>query len=432
MPLIQTSSEMAPRVGGDPSRPALPGRQLLQSAFQRRKTLSHLRLGDALIQERLITVVQRDAALAAQALERGRLLGEILVESGAVTAEVIRRVLVEQLGVPSVDLSRMKSDPDALEMIDAALARKYLVVPLYLDGARIAVAMENPLWWAALKDIETATGLGVDPAMAPRDALLAAVEEHYSGTALVVRAAVAAAAPTTLADVPDAISVAPMDARLRVMSARVLSIQEEERRHISRDLHDDVGQSLTALKFALHRLDPPLSEWGRSLHAECIGMAEAALDRVRQLASNLRPPQLDELGLEEALRWLVERQRAATGLAIKCHFNGLLARRVPPAIESACYRIAQEALSNVTRHAAASSILVAVEANAVTVTLTVRDDGKGMDPDAAIRGPGSGLGLIGMSERAALAGGELTVSGEQGQGTMVRATFPLGPAGAPS
>jgi signal transduction histidine kinase len=215
-----------------------------------------------------------------------------------------------------------------------------------------------------------------------------------------------------------------VDARLRVLSARVLSIQEEERRRISRDLHDDIGQSLTALKFGLFRIAPAPGTEAAAHHAECVALADTTLARVRQLAYDMRPPELDELGLEEALRWLVERQRAATGLDVKSHFNGLLGRRLPPAMASACYRIAQEALSNATRHAHASSILVVVEATADVLRLTVRDDGRGFDARAA-RKPTGGLGLISMSERANLAGGRLTIQGEPGQGTMVRAFFRL-------
>lgn len=215
--------------------------------------------------------------------------------------------------------------------------------------------------------------------------------------------------------------------RLRVLSARVLSIQEEERRRISSDLHDDIGQSVTALKFGLHRLASTSRLGGAAtkLVSECIGMADATLERVRQLAYDMRPPQLDEFGLEDALHWLVERQRASTGLDIKCHFNGLLNRRFELAKESACYRIAQEALSNASRHAGASSILVAVEASPRALTLTIRDDGKGFDARTVARRAvkSSSLGLISMDERARLAGGRLAVQSDPGQGTIIRAVF---------
>lgn len=221
--------------------------------------------------------------------------------------------------------------------------------------------------------------------------------------------------------------MATVTERLRELSARVLSIQEEERRRISRDLHDDIGQSVTALKFGLHRLaaSPRLSGPAAALASECIGMADATLERVRKLAYDMRPPQLDQFGLEEALHWLVERQRAATGLDIKCHFNGLLTRRFAHGMESACYRITQEALSNASRHADASSILVAAEASPRALTLTVRDDGKGFDTRSPARRAvkPTSLGLISMDERARLAGGKLTVQSDPGQGTIIRAVF---------
>jgi signal transduction histidine kinase len=339
------------------------------------------------------------------------LLGQILVEQGAITDEQLRGVLVEQLGVPSVNVASFPRDASCLQTLPAELARKFMAVALYRTGARVAVAMENPVWWEALREMEAATGLKVDAAMAARQDLLAVMGHSHAPSG--ERPAVEAE-PMTDND------------RLRVLSARVLSIQEEERRHISRDLHDDVGQALTALKFALHRLTPMVTGDAAEILSACIGLSDTTLERVRQLAHDMRPPQLDELGMEEAVRWLVERQRAATGVDIKCHFNGLLDRRFPEAMESACYRITQEALSNAMRHAEARSILVSLEASAHLLRLTVRDDGKGFD--AARKAlPACGLGLISMSERANLAGGHLNVGSEAGQGTMVRAVFPLEP-----
>jgi signal transduction histidine kinase len=217
--------------------------------------------------------------------------------------------------------------------------------------------------------------------------------------------------------------------RLRVLSARVLSIQEEERRHISRDLHDDVGQSVAALKFCLHRLAAMSKGPAAALVAECIAMADTTLERIRQLSRAMHPPELDALGLEEALRALVEGMRTATGLDVKCHFNGLLARRYAPEVESAAYRIAQEALSNATRHAQASSILLTVEGGASGLVVTVRDDGLGFDERNAKRRAlkSASLGLISMEERAELAGGKLTVHGNPGHGAIIRADFRVRP-----
>ena len=158
-------------------------REQLDGALVRRKTMSHLRLGDALVQEKVITAAQRDAALATQAADRRKLLGEILVESGAVTREELRRVLAEQLGVPSVNLATFPYESHAAEVISAHLARKYRVMPLFCTQTRIAVAIENPLSWEALQELEHFTGLKVDPVMAAHGDLIAAITKSYGEVA---------------------------------------------------------------------------------------------------------------------------------------------------------------------------------------------------------------------------------------------------------
>jgi hypothetical protein len=159
--------------------PRIVTRVELDSALLRRKTMSHLRLGDALVQENLITEVARDAALAMQGGDRRKLLGEILVENGAITREQVRQVLAEQLGVPSVNLARFEYDPEAVKAVSSELARKYLVMPLYRTDTRIAVGIENPLSWEALQELERFTGLKVDPAMATRADLVTAIARFY-------------------------------------------------------------------------------------------------------------------------------------------------------------------------------------------------------------------------------------------------------------
>lgn len=158
-------------------------REQLDSALVRRKTMSHLRLGDALVQENLITALQRDAALAMQAGDRRKLLGEILVESGAVTREEVRRVLAEQLGVPSVNLAAFPCDARAVEAISPQLAHRYMAMPLYRTQTRIAVAIENPLSWEALQELEQFTGLKVDPVMAAHGDLAEIITKSYGEVA---------------------------------------------------------------------------------------------------------------------------------------------------------------------------------------------------------------------------------------------------------
>jgi len=214
-------------------------------------------------------------------------------------------------------------------------------------------------------------------------------------------------------------------ARLRTLSKRMLAIQEEERRALSRELHDDIGQTMSALKIGLHRLTTTAVAAQPDLIAECLAAADQALAKLRYLAMELRPPQLDQLGLQEALEWLAERHGAASGLRIACKFGGA-GTRPSPAIESACYRIAQEALNNATRHAKANAVQMSVESDAARVTLVIQDDGVGFDEPAAralaIRS--GSMGLIGMEERAQLAGGALTLRTAPGAGTTVTAAFP--------
>jgi two-component system sensor histidine kinase UhpB len=214
--------------------------------------------------------------------------------------------------------------------------------------------------------------------------------------------------------------------RLRNLSKRMLAIQEDERRAISRELHDDIGQTLGALKIGLHRLESAAPPEQPVLLTECLGAAGEALDKLRQLAMDLRPPQLDQLGLKEALEWLAQRQSAASGLAVTFKSAGL-ETRPSAALESACYRIAQEALNNATRHSKATQVAISVESDGALLKLVVRDDGIGFDePSARQRVLRSGsMGLIGMEERAQLSGGRLKLRSVPGGGTTVSAIFPL-------
>jgi signal transduction histidine kinase len=213
--------------------------------------------------------------------------------------------------------------------------------------------------------------------------------------------------------------------RLRALSRRLLEVQEQERARLARDLHDDIGQVLTALKIRLETLargDP-----GASVRLlDCIENTHHALERVRQLSFALRPAQLDDLGLEAALRSHVQRQAGMGG--VKAHFE--LAGPSPavaPDVETACFRVAQEAMTNALRHARAANVWVRLAAGDGRLELTVRDDGAGFDLEAARRrgAAGASLGLVGMEERIAQAGGALEVRTAPGKGTVLLATFPL-------
>lgn len=215
--------------------------------------------------------------------------------------------------------------------------------------------------------------------------------------------------------------------RLQALSTRVLSVQEEERRAISREIHDDVGQSLTAIKIGLHHLARDAAEGARAQLSECVLVADATLEKIRALAQRIRPPQLDQLGLADALVNLVERQALATGIDIRCSLRGTEGRRAPVAIETACYRIAQEAISNAARHGNAALVDVGLEVEGNLLRVTIHDDGVGFDQDAArqVALKSGSLGLIGIEERAHLAGGRLRIRSVKGGGTTVSAIFPL-------
>jgi two-component system, NarL family, sensor histidine kinase UhpB len=218
--------------------------------------------------------------------------------------------------------------------------------------------------------------------------------------------------------------------RLHALSRRVLSIQEEERRTISRELHDDLGQTLAALKIGLHRLQAKGGQKDPDLLAQCLSATEEVIERLRTIARELRPPQLDPLGLADAMAWLAERQARVSGVKIECDVDGLDGARPPAGVENACYRIAQEAINNATRHAGAKAVKIALRRKNRELELSVRDDGRGFDPQLVRARASGNLGLTTMEERAQLAGGRLEIRSTKGRGTTITAVFPDWPGGA--
>jgi len=215
--------------------------------------------------------------------------------------------------------------------------------------------------------------------------------------------------------------------KLQLMSRRLVESQETERRHIARELHDEVGQTLTVAEMNLQAViqssctAPVTRRLQESLHA-----VERVLEQVRDLSLSLRPSMLDDLGLEPALRWYTNRQAALTGLQAEFQADAL-EDRLDPLIETACFRVAQEALTNIVRHAHARCVSLALRQRNGHLHLFVRDDGAGFDV-AAIRRQavqGASLGLLSMEERATLVDGVLDLKSALGQGTEVHAWFPL-------
>ena len=215
--------------------------------------------------------------------------------------------------------------------------------------------------------------------------------------------------------------------KLQLLSRRLVKSQETERRHIARELHDEVGQTLTVaemnLQVAMRSSCPaPL----RVRLKESLQAVERVLEQVRDLSLSLRPSMLDDLGLEPALRWYTSRQASLAGLQAEFRAEAM-EDRLDPLIETACFRVAQEALTNVVRHARAHTVAVEMHKQDGQLHLSVRDDGVGYDVAArreqAISG--TSLGLLSMEERATLADGGLECKSGLGQGTEVHAWFPL-------
>jgi signal transduction histidine kinase len=216
--------------------------------------------------------------------------------------------------------------------------------------------------------------------------------------------------------------VAEATTELRALSRRLLNVQEEERRALARELHDEVGQVLTGLALQLGE-----GSTSDARLEEALRIVADLTDQVRQLSIDLRPAALDRYGLLPALRSRLERYERQTGVRVDMRQEGV-ARRFPPEIEIAVYRIVQEALTNVARHAGVNSAEVRLFADDTALTASICDEGRGFRPG---EGAGAG-GLDGMRERAELLGGSLTVDAEPGGGVTITAELPLDaePSGA--
>jgi signal transduction histidine kinase len=202
----------------------------------------------------------------------------------------------------------------------------------------------------------------------------------------------------------------------------------EERRRLARELHDGPAQALAAALFGVDLAVAALERRPETARAELRHAREhvrEALDDVRQLISGLRPRLLEERGLMVAMQAL----GGAPGLwgpVVSVETGGLTADdRLPPEIELALYRIAQEAVSNARSHGAASRVAVTIETRPGAVRLTIADDGRGFDRDQSVGAPGRGEGIAGMIERAEALGGRLQIASVPGEGTRIDVTLPL-------
>jgi len=215
--------------------------------------------------------------------------------------------------------------------------------------------------------------------------------------------------------------------RLRNLSGSLQSLLEEERTRISREIHDELGQALAALKLDLSSTRRSLVSIGLTEQSALIQEIELGVQRiiwtVRKIATDLRPGILDEFGVAAAIEWLAKDFQSRTGIDCKVVIRG--ADKIPnTACATAVFRIVQEALTNVMRHAAASKVVVRLVRKGETLTAEVRDNGVGIQEGRDL--DFKSLGLIGIRERVLLLGGAAEITGTPGGGTLVRVTLPLG------
>ncbi|HSL23934.1 MAG TPA: sensor histidine kinase [Vicinamibacterales bacterium] len=226
---------------------------------------------------------------------------------------------------------------------------------------------------------------------------------------------------------PRAVASEDLQNALRQLAAASEAAREEERGRIARELHDELGQLLTGLKFDIswlaaelaHTPGQPTVAIANKLQAMA-GLVEVAIKSTQQIASELRPPALDHFGLAEALQWEAAMFEQRTG--IRCRVSARTAGHLAPDRATSVFRIFQEALTNVARHAGAGAVRVSLRETRHDLVVDVRDNGRGITP-RAVSDPAS-TGLLGMQERTRLLGGTLQIAGTPGRGTRVLLRVP--------
>jgi signal transduction histidine kinase len=300
-----------------------------------------------------------------------------------------------------VRVDDLEADPDAYAPTGRiAGVRSLLIVPIVRRFEAVGVIVAG--------DRQASDALAGED-----DRLLQA---YATRTVLVLELAQALSAERDRADAVERLVASEIrDASRRETLRRVVEAQERERRRLAIELHDETGQSLAAVLMGLRRLE----EAGdlaavRTTVAELRETVVNAVQELRALAVELRPKALDDFGLAPALERLVDTYSRRTGLEVDSHLAGLEPRLSEP-VESALYRIAQEALTNIAKHAGASAISIVTRRDAERLTMIVEDNGTGFDAAA----PAEGLGLVSMRERAELLGGSLRVESTEHGTTLV-------------
>jgi two-component system sensor histidine kinase UhpB len=224
-----------------------------------------------------------------------------------------------------------------------------------------------------------------------------------------------------------------IDDTTRLRASQIINAQEQERKRIARELHDETSQVLTSLLISLAILEESITtQEAHDRIADTRKLAHQTLRAIRNLSIDLRPSALDDLGLLPALRWYIKEYQQKCSIEVDFVAQGFK-QRLPAEVETALYRIVQESLTNTARHANAKKVLVTMRESADAVYGAITDDGIGFDTGTLLKTPGQerGLGLAGMHERAVLLDGSLDVHSNTGHGTTIEVRIPLAPIEKP-
>jgi len=214
------------------------------------------------------------------------------------------------------------------------------------------------------------------------------------------------------------------EAALGRLYEKVVSAQEDERKRIARELHDDTSQSLAVLVMALDSALAALKAGLPPRLEEAKALAVRTIEEVHRMILDLRPSVLDDLGLQSAIRWYAERNLASRGLSVRCEFEAE-DRRFPAAFETALFRVCQEAMSNIARHAQAETVLIQLSEADGVIRIEIEDDGRGFDPGKVSHAERRHFGLMGIEERVEILGGKVRIDSAPGQGTRIHLEVPL-------
>ena len=218
--------------------------------------------------------------------------------------------------------------------------------------------------------------------------------------------------------------------RLHYLSSQLITAQEKERRRISLELHDEMGQALTAISINVRSIEKELpsdlTPLIKEKIAEIYSLADQASEQIRELSHYLRPSMLDDLGLVPTLRWYLDVYRKRTKLDVKYELINF-EERPSPEVETVIYRVVQEALNNIVKHAQAGSVLVRVERKDKEAAVFIKDNGRGFEVNEFLAPDDlkGGIGLLGMQERVSILGGKFSIQSSKGHGTRISVEIPL-------